>query len=89
MMQRLAAQDRRDIETLQAEHIQLKQKELEQQRNREELAQRRRQRERERESNQRYGNQRRELLSRIEREKQVHTAAMQELGKRVYEGLND
>ena len=79
MMQRLAAQDRRDIETLQAEHIQLKQKELEQQRNREELAQRRRQRERERESNQRYGNQRRELLSRIEREKQVHTAAMQEL----------
>ncbi len=79
MMHHLADQDRRDIQSLEEERTELRKKELEQQRNKEELAQRLRRRERERESNKRAGDQRRELLAKIDKEKQVHLSAMKEI----------
>lgn len=79
LLRRLNRQDEQTVERLRTERIALEKDKLEQEKAQGELLLRRRQRERERETNTRAGAQRRELLERLDKEKHVHIAAMEEL----------
>lgn len=78
LMNRLSRQDEKDIEALEAENLALKSDELKLQQTRGQLAQRHKQRIQEQKANRQAGAHRRELLARLEKDKQVHKAAMRE-----------
>ncbi len=78
LMNRLSREDEKNIEALETEKLELKSNELKLQQASEELAHRIKLRERDLASNKQAAASRRELISKIEKEKQVHQAAMKE-----------
>ena len=78
LLNRLSRDDEKDIEQLENEKIALKNDELKLQQIRDELGQRSLKRKRDLEVNKQASAQRRELLTRIDKEKQVHEDAMRE-----------
>ncbi len=78
LMNRLSREDEKNIEELETEKLELKSNELKLQQASEELAHRIKLRERDLASNKQAAARRRELISKIEKEKQVHQAAMKE-----------
>ncbi len=78
LLNRLSREDEKNITALENEKIALKNDELKLQQVRDELGQRSMKRKRDLEANRQASAQRRELLVRIDREKQVHQAAMRE-----------
>ncbi len=79
LLKRLSRQDEQAVERFRAERLALENDKLGLEKAKGDLLLRRRQRETERENNTRAGEQRRELLERLDREKHVHIAAMKEL----------
>lgn len=78
LLSRLSREDEKNITALESENIALKNDELKLQQVRDELGLRSMKRKRDLEANRQASAQRRELLVRIDREKQVHQAAMRE-----------